>query len=261
MNSKRLLLILIVSTIFVGCDKAGDKSSAGAGDPNHEVEAKPFHGEVYRSLNGSETLTIISQTECELQDHGDTFLGKYTKQPDALRVIISPMGGSVVVYYRLTEQGLQAKDGTVLLAPGPYKAAIQRANDTRRERAAKLTALVNESKRRTEPIFTFKTYNPQNKKVTGIFEAEQCFIVYNPVDSNGKKQGVPEPLWYGNTRVATGGVPDGIVTIIDDSKREANKLPTESSAAGVMIANRLHEIVEAWRQRYEAAVEEANTKN
>ena len=79
--------------------------------PLPPVEGKPFRDGVYRSLDNTVVLTLISPDELELRDGGTTYLCKYSEQPDALRVILTKSGTPQVLYFRVTPLGLESDAG------------------------------------------------------------------------------------------------------------------------------------------------------
>ena len=131
MNTRLLPTVLAATCFLVACNKSPNITSDS---PN--VQAQPFHGQVYRSFDGRTTLTLISRDECELNEGGTTLLCKYIKQSDALRVVLTTMGTNQVVYYRVTDQGIQDNHGNLLLSPDRYAAAMEqgRIEQERQER-------------------------------------------------------------------------------------------------------------------------------
>ena len=177
MNTKLLAGIFAIAALSAGCNKSPTITT----DSNAHVQAEPFHGEIYRSVDGRTVLTLISRDECELREGGTTLLCKYTKQADALRVVATAMGTNQVLYYRFTDQGIQDNNGSVLLSPDRYKAATEQirlarereeqaqqqaermrlAEDQRkREAEARLTARIEESKKESKVLATFKIPPP-----------------------------------------------------------------------------------------------------
>jgi hypothetical protein len=132
MNTKLIAYILVICSLSSGCNKSPHIMTN-----TPQVQAEPFHGQVYRSPDGQKSLTLISVDECELNDGGPTLLCKYTKQSDALRLVVTALGTNQIIYYRITDQGIQDKCGVVLLSPGGYAAAIEskRAREMGRNRA------------------------------------------------------------------------------------------------------------------------------
>jgi hypothetical protein len=128
MNTKPIVILAACAFLIGGCNKSPTPQTANNNDtqPPPPVQAEPFHGQVYKSLNGRNVLTLTSKDECELSDGRTTLLCKYTKQSDALRVIVTAMGTTQVIYFRFTNQGLvESDDGTELLSQDAFDAKMQ----------------------------------------------------------------------------------------------------------------------------------------
>ena len=148
MYTKLLASLFLIAAFSTGCDKSTSTTKSG------QVEAAPFHGEVYRSYDGQSVLTLISPDECELLDRTTTFLCKYTKQTDTLRVVVTAMGANQVLYYRFTNQGIQDNNGRVLLSPTQYTSAVEQVRleqerQTRIRQEAEQLKLAEINRRRT----------------------------------------------------------------------------------------------------------------
>ena len=128
-------MLVVVSVLFVGgCGKQSATDSNSNGQSLPPVQAEPFHGQVYKSVDGGNMLTLTSKEDCELTQGGTTLPCKYTKQTDALRVVATVMGTPQVIYFRFTDQGLQDNNGLVLLAPQQYADAIAKIQKAEEER-------------------------------------------------------------------------------------------------------------------------------
>ena len=114
-------MVILAACVFLaaGCNKSPTPpaTSSASQPPPAPIQAEPFHGQVYKSLDGNTMLTLTSKDECELMQNGTTLLCKYTKQTDALRIVATVMGTPQVIYYRFTDQGIQDNNGKVLLSP------------------------------------------------------------------------------------------------------------------------------------------------
>jgi hypothetical protein len=135
MNIKPLAILAALSFLTTGCNKQAapppTPSNAVAQSPP-SIQAEPFHGQVYKSIDSRTVLTLVSKDECELNQGGTILLCKYTKPNDTLRVVATALGTSQVLYYRFTDQGLQDNAGNVLFSPEGYTAAIARLESQRK---------------------------------------------------------------------------------------------------------------------------------
>ena len=89
------------------------------------VEAKSLKkGEEFKQKNGW-GIRVISSDEVEVDGQGnDIFLGKYTVDGEKVRVVTSAFGTAIVMYYKITPDGLVAeKDGTVYYSQAGLAAA------------------------------------------------------------------------------------------------------------------------------------------
>lgn len=89
------------------------------------VKPKPFKGEIYSTLDGRVVLTMTSATELEITQGGVNLICKYTIQDNTVRVVVTSMGGSQAVYYRVIAEGLQDSNGRVYYNPARLKAERQ----------------------------------------------------------------------------------------------------------------------------------------
>lgn len=257
MNIHRTVIAAAAAIGIVSCDKPQDKPSNGAPDTKQAFEAKPFRGEVYRAADDSKTLTLISPDECEVKQGGKILLCKYTKQDDALRVVMSVTGTNQVVYYKLLPDGLKEENGAVLLTDALYKAERKRQEEAARARTEKIAALVEESRQQTEAIFKFGQHDDYWVDDKGEIEVKKCYVEISMV-RKGKK--LHDTVWYGDiTRP-----PDGSNSFIFFSMRSNEgerhfKICCDNGSEAVAYAKRFNSILEDWRNRYGAAVAEYET--
>src|ERR1017187_4010710 len=135
MNIKPIAILASCVLFTAGCNKSPTSPTANnSGNQPPPVQAEAFHGQVYKSVEGRNVVTLTSKDECELTQNGTTLLCKYTKQTDALRVIATVVGTPQVLYFRFVDQGLQANDGQILLAPQQYADAMAKQQQAEAER-------------------------------------------------------------------------------------------------------------------------------
>jgi hypothetical protein len=161
MNIKPVVILAACAFFFTGgCNKSPTSTTANNSGNQQPppVQAEPFHGQVYKSLDGRTTLTLVSKEECELSENGTILLCKYTKPNDTLRVVTTALGTSQVIYYRFTDQGIQDNNGNVLLSQERYAAIIQQQQLEKQRK----DELLNNSKAETKIINTF-SLNPINE--------------------------------------------------------------------------------------------------
>lgn len=164
MNIKPIAILAAFAFLTGGCDKSPTTNNRDS-QPPPPIQAEPFHGQVYKSLNGRIVLTLISKDECELNTGGTTLLCKYTKPNNTLRIVATALGTSQVIYYRFTNQGLEDNDGNILLSPEGYAATIaqlerkQHEEEKERERKQleeqRVAQAIANSKLETQTIATF----------------------------------------------------------------------------------------------------------
>jgi hypothetical protein len=199
----RHIAILAACAFLTGaCNKSPTSPTTNNSDSQPSpapIQAEPFHGQVYKSLDGRNVLTLTSKEECELMQEGTTLLCKYTKQNDAVRVIATVMGTPQVIYYRFTDQGIQDNNGNVLLSPERYTAAIEQlqrqkqeelqrqqeierkrreAEQAEKDEAVRIAKLIEDSKKPTKTLGEFHVrYNGSPNKLvvtdTGLEEYEE----------------------------------------------------------------------------------------
>lgn len=263
MNIKRIVIVAVTAIGVVSCDKPKDQSSSAVPNPKQAFEAKPFHGEVYRTGDDNKTLTLISTDECEVKQGGKIFLCKYSKQDDALRVVMAISGTTEVVYYKLVPEGLNEENGAILFNDSEYKSVRKRQEDAARARTEKIAALVAESKQQSAPIFKFRILGGWRQPVSGDVEVKKCWVEINLV-RDGKK--LHDTIWYGDIL----GLPGfRVANHMEFDIREPGKggqaffagfeLYPENEIEMYANAERFASFVKDWRERYGAAVKEYET--
>lgn len=134
LNSIFSLYISVVILLTAGCDKP--YSTVPSGEESHNIGAKPFKGETYRSLDNPHAITIVSPDELELHENGTNLICKYTKQDGRLRVVANIMGTAQALYYDVSPMGVSGKDGMTLYTSENYQ-RITTANREISQRKAK----------------------------------------------------------------------------------------------------------------------------
>lgn len=119
-----LLAALFLSLTMLVTSRSKLEAAPNASVPaNEPVKAKPFEGQIFRTADDRQAITLISQDELEMRggDAGpDNLICKYTRQDDTLRVVKTMLGTTLAVYYKITPEGLKANDGTVLFNPAKF---------------------------------------------------------------------------------------------------------------------------------------------
>ena len=230
-------------SFVAGCDKAPNTETSRTGDLKPQVKAEPFHGEVYRPLRGDTVLTLVSPDECELRQGQRTLLCKYTKQPDALRVVMTALGTNEVIYYKFTDQGLQTEKGETFFSSKVYS-----------ERVAKRNALMAESQKKGETIFKFEVRARTNDApVIGKAEVTSNGMSFNGAIGEDSQKRFEQ--WFGNLREFSLSGNDGILEI-----RQRNGgyqlLTLKDSKEAEDVFARLSRIFSDWKKRYQAVVDE-----
>lgn len=193
MKSYIPIAILTALAIFTGgCDKPASPPATSKQNtqPPPPIEAAAFHGEVYKSHNAKTVLTLVSKDECELAENGTTLLCKYTKADGKLRIVVTALGTSQVVYYRFTGQGIEDNEGNTLLSPSYYAAYIAelerqqqeelKAQERKRMEEQRVARAIADSVVETRTIATFPLasrgiFDGFNNRLTGTRETS-CTI-------------------------------------------------------------------------------------
>lgn len=146
----------------------------------------PFHGQVYKSLDGTTVLTLISIDECELSENSPIILCKYTTANGTIRVVRTALGTTEVIYFRLTPQGLEENNGNVLLSPESYADAVSKIQRQKEE-------IENEAKAEEQRISHVKEVSENSRRITktiATFPLNNIFEIDDPrggvmLDSSG----------------------------------------------------------------------------
>lgn len=196
------LLIVFVTTFTAPALVAQDKP----------LGATPFNGGLYRTVNDNQVITLVSNDELELRTQAGNFLCKYTKQNDKLRVVAQILGTTQVIYYRITDEGLQNDEGIFLYNPVKYaiaKRAIM-ANLKQEQDAKRMT----EEGRQEKLIVSRKTltdyFSPGSaftikQDVNGKSETSTGIVVAGATSEKQFPQPNSAPVWNWNGVVWTGG--------------------------------------------------------
>lgn len=270
MSIERIVISAAVAIGVVSCDKPQEKPSSAVPEAKQGFEAKPFHGEVYRAGDDSKTLTLISRDECEVKQGGKIFLCKYTKQDDALRVVMAVMGTNQVVYYKLVPGGgIKEENGTILFTDSEYKSLKKMQEDAEgdavRVRYERIVALVTESKQQTEAVFKFPVHaDPIRVKsdflvgpIMGDVLVRKCCVDFDTLSRDGKKH--RRTVWYEDMEEGTAGFPRSNGWSIQFSVRgDSNQviLYCGDHSQADQYADRLCATIRDWDRRYSAALKE-----
>lgn len=222
----------------------GDLRSAG--------EAEPFHRQVYRSFDGHKALTLISGDECELRDGDTTILCKYTKEPDALRVIATALGTNEVIYFRFTSAGIVDNHGLGLLTPEGYAematkiANMDREKSVREERTATLTT---EAKKPTKVLGEYRASY-------GGWDKELHTLTVSDVDLSDKEKGFT--IWFGELSSVSydkGSSSGYDVLVVENAAKDFGSTPNfnwyfTNQQDQMTFCETLDTAVKAWRAKY-----------
>jgi len=190
----------VICLVGAGCTKAQNSSPA---------QAIPFNGQIYRTLNDQQAITLISPDQLELREQGDNFVCSYTKQDDTLRVVATIMGTTQAFYYKIVPKGLQGSDGTILYSPDEREKVIEtiqafheRVLEQRRQEEQQIAELTEESKHSTKEIesFPFSKYIYQGTTCgTGIAKITDTSLIISFNSPDGTVGNTPAPidLWFG----------------------------------------------------------------
>ena len=75
------------------------------------AEKKPtFERQEFRKGGTSQSIALVSETECEISDGKETLLGEYSREGDKLRVVLRMGGAPRVIYYIIRPRGLEEPD-------------------------------------------------------------------------------------------------------------------------------------------------------
>ncbi|HEY1719207.1 MAG TPA: hypothetical protein VGH42_13065 [Verrucomicrobiae bacterium] len=159
MNIKPISILAACVFFTAGCNKSPTTPTAnnnGSQPPPAPIQPEPFHGQVYKPIDGSGSLTLVSQDECEISAGGSIVLCKYTKPNDTLRVVFP---NSQVLYFRITAQGLVDGNGNVWYNPERYAATLaqlQQQQQEQRQREAN-EKLLSSQETKTNSTFSLQS--------------------------------------------------------------------------------------------------------
>ncbi|MCF7785852.1 MAG: sel1 repeat family protein [Prosthecobacter sp.] len=151
-SSVRSILSVITISFLVSCGRENVESTL----PDKKTN---FQQKVFAETGSDKSITLISETECEInQGGGNIFLAEYSRQGDKLRIVAHIAGASVVMYFDFIDQGLRdSNTGQVLLLPDALaraRAQIQAARDA--EIAQQQRARQMEIERRQQQVKAYQ---------------------------------------------------------------------------------------------------------
>jgi TonB family protein len=121
----------IIRGVFVSLIIAVASTPRTSADSEHS-------GSVFRSLNDSSRIKIISEDELELTPNRDSphFVCKYSRDGDSLRVIATVLGSPQAMYFKFVPEGLKGEDGTILYDAAHFETATKAAVAERQRQLA-----------------------------------------------------------------------------------------------------------------------------
>ena len=125
--------LLLIAGILIFASSRGRSAI-----PSIPEKTSSFHKIVFTDPKyDTNTITMISETECEVRSGRHITLGEYSRQGNKLRVVIKVFGGSSIWYYDIVQEGLRSSDGDTYLLPGPlrqYRERVRLAKEAEEKR-------------------------------------------------------------------------------------------------------------------------------
>jgi len=113
MKTIPLLLFCLIASFSSGCDGSTPV-------PNIPEKKSSFQKIVFTEPQRGGTITLISETECEMNHGSNIVLAEYSRQDNKLRVVLRGIDGAKVHYFEILPDGLrEPSSGEVLLLPEP----------------------------------------------------------------------------------------------------------------------------------------------
>ncbi len=66
-----------------------------------------FQRQVFTNPPSGYSISLVTATQCEIEESGQTFVAEYSKQGDKLRIVINNFGNSLVHYYAVEPDGIR----------------------------------------------------------------------------------------------------------------------------------------------------------
>ena len=134
MRSPQFLLICLVGWLVSGCDR--NKPVPGIPE-----KKSSFQKSVFTQPQSGSTITLVSETECEIDNRGNILLAEFSRRENKLRVVIRAGGAATVNYFELLPDGLRTPDtGEVFLLPEPLNKYHQQIRAAREPEEARQRA-------------------------------------------------------------------------------------------------------------------------
>jgi hypothetical protein len=107
--SSFLILIIFVAISPIACSNRQDSLKTG---------------EIYRTIDETEIIRVISNTELEMEDDGEILVAEYTLTDKTVRAVFTALGTTIAQYYDLIPEGLQEQNSkTVFYSTAHFEQA------------------------------------------------------------------------------------------------------------------------------------------
>ena len=171
MNLIRFLFLGCLACVLAACD-------SGKPVPAIPDKKSGFLKQVFTQPTSDSTITLVSETECELSGGRDIRLAEYSREDNKLRMVLRGAGIPLVIYYQIVPEGLRVPDSSeTYLLPEPLA-------QLRAEEKARLAQI-----RAAEDARTAKTWaqvRAATKEVPFVNSLEMKFV---PVPIVGRPTG------------------------------------------------------------------------
>jgi len=267
MKTFQLILLFLIACFLSGCDR--DKPVS-----NIPEKKSSFQKIIFTQPQSESTITLISETECEIANRGEILLAEYSRQDNKLRVVTRALGQASVTYLEILPEGLRdPSSGKVYLLPEPLikfreqmriaqeaEATRQRAElerirkeeEDQKARKQEAARKLLESKTPTTVLATFSCphefANPRIPNLQDIKVTDVDVTFRNHYGNRVYK------IWYGyvsGVERANKYVMIAFKSRVQDCDYESSMLiPFDTEEHRATIVQEVNKAIAAWRTRF-----------
>lgn len=86
---------------------AREQNKAATRNKSDLPNVNSFQRQVFTNPPTGYSISLVTSTQCEFEESGQTFVGEYSKQGEKLRIVVNVFGNSLAHYYAIEPDGIR----------------------------------------------------------------------------------------------------------------------------------------------------------